>query len=236
MGPRTARAAATAVVALIAAGCGESGPITIDEPAVAVEPADMTADDSVPADAPATAADDAASPALGSEEAEPIEAATPEVDSDEVADLGAAEQRADADPENEAGGPIDLGFSPTDVRGLVTSTGIPVAVLSAVGERFVVTTPCGDTTVVGGGTAMGPVDVALDPGHGGPVDTGAVGPNGLVERDLNLRLAEATQGILDEGGVTAILTRAADYHTTLAHKRGERERDSPSWLDLGWQR
>jgi len=32
------------------------------------------------------------------------------------------------------------------------------------------------------------VDVVLDPGHGGP-ETGSVGTNGLVERDLNLAVA-----------------------------------------------
>ena len=53
----------------------------------------------------------------------------------------------------------------------------------------VVSSTCGQEVVYEGGIPLeGPVDVVLDPGHGGP-ETGSVGANGLVERDLNLLVA-----------------------------------------------
>ncbi|MCH8983332.1 MAG: N-acetylmuramoyl-L-alanine amidase [Acidobacteria bacterium] len=62
---------------------------------------------------------------------------------------------------------------------------------------------------------MTEVSVVLDPGHGGPIDTGAVGRNGLVEKDVNLRLAEATKVILEKRGIATLLTRTADYAVPL---------------------
>ena len=57
--------------------------------------------------------------------------------------------------------------------------------------------------------------MVLDPGHGGPIDTGAVGRNGLVERDVNLRLAAASHAILEKRGIATLLTRTADYAVPL---------------------
>ena len=55
----------------------------------------------------------------------------------------------------------------------------------------------------------------MDPGHGGPIDTGAVGRNGLAERDVNLRLAKTTKAILETRGIATLLTRTADYAVPL---------------------
>ncbi len=94
---------------------------------------------------------------------------------------------------------------------VVTPTGVPVAVLERAGGGYLVRTPCGDVAEVAGGEPIGPVRVVLDPGHGGPADPGAVGPNGLVERDLNLRLTEATLAELTARGIGAAMTRTGDY-------------------------
>ncbi len=110
---------------------------------------------------------------------------------------------------------LDLGFEPSRIGGLVTSTGIPVAVLGEVEGRMLVRTPCGAVAFVSGAEPLTDIEVVLDPGHGGPVDTGAVGPNGLVEADLDLRLGRATLAELARRGVGVALTRDGDYLSTL---------------------
>ena len=59
------------------------------------------------------------------------------------------------------------------------------------------------------------MQVVLDPGHGGPIETGAVGPNGLVERDVNLTLTDAVLAELGERGIAAASTRTGDYMVQL---------------------
>ncbi len=51
--------------------------------------------------------------------------------------------------------------------------------------------------------------IVLDPGHGG-VETGAVGPTGLQEKDLTLDLARRLKALLERQGVTVVLTRDDD--------------------------
>ena len=100
--------------------------------------------------------------------------------------------------------------------GLVTPTGIPVAVLGRTDSGYLVRTPCGNTTEVSGGVFINGARVVIDPGHGGPVDTGAVGPNGLIERDLNLTLARAVIDELNRRGISAVSTRTGGYPTLLS--------------------
>ncbi|MFV1989482.1 MAG: N-acetylmuramoyl-L-alanine amidase [Acidimicrobiales bacterium] len=104
---------------------------------------------------------------------------------------------------------------PLRTAALITTTGVPVSVLGQSGERMVVRTPCGGIDFVSGGTQLRAVDVVLDPGHGGPIATGAVGPNGLVESVLNLRVAESALAEMALRGITATSTRSGDYATTL---------------------
>lgn len=101
-------------------------------------------------------------------------------------------------------------------KGLITDTGVPVQILASLLESTIVMTPCGRVAEIVGGEPLHGIQVVLDPGHGGPIDTGAVGPNGLVERDLNLELSFATQDQLESRGITVALTRTADYATILA--------------------
>jgi N-acetylmuramoyl-L-alanine amidase len=51
--------------------------------------------------------------------------------------------------------------------------------------------------------------IVLDPGHGG-VETGAVGPGGLQEKDVTLDLARRVKSLLDRQGFTVVLTRDDD--------------------------
>lgn len=51
--------------------------------------------------------------------------------------------------------------------------------------------------------------VAVDPGHGGD-DPGAVGRDGLVEKDLNLRTSLALRDALQAAGARVVLTRDTD--------------------------
>jgi N-acetylmuramoyl-L-alanine amidase len=60
-------------------------------------------------------------------------------------------------------------------------------------------------------------DIVIDPGHGGP-ESGAVGPGGLQEKDLNLAVAQMTVEALAAQGVTAVLARTGDYRQTLASR------------------
>jgi N-acetylmuramoyl-L-alanine amidase len=97
---------------------------------------------------------------------------------------------------------------------VVTPAGIPLAVLRDLGDgRFVVRAPCsGEATVTG--TRVQTATVVLDPGHGGG-ETGAVGPGGTREKDVNLAVAEAAKAKLETLGATVVLTRTSDYRITL---------------------
>lgn len=53
------------------------------------------------------------------------------------------------------------------------------------------------------------VTVILDPGHGG-ADGGAVGVNGVYEKELNLSVALGVAALLRDAGVEVVLTRTED--------------------------
>jgi N-acetylmuramoyl-L-alanine amidase len=104
-------------------------------------------------------------------------------------------------------------------RAVVTPTGVVVPVDADLGGgRYRVTTPCNGSAEVTG-TALGGATVVLDPGHGGD-ELGALGPDGLREKDVNLAVAEEAQDILEARGATVVLTRTADYRITLASRAG----------------
>ena len=99
---------------------------------------------------------------------------------------------------------------------VTTPLGIPVAVIGRSGAGYLVRTPCGNTAEVSAGVPIDSALVVLDPGHGGNWNTGAIGPNGLVERDLNLRLSRAVLVELAERGISATTTRTGDYEVLLS--------------------
>jgi N-acetylmuramoyl-L-alanine amidase len=86
-----------------------------------------------------------------------------------------------------------------------------VAVTGVNGGVIEVITPCGNPATLTEGTPIYEVDVVIDPGHGGPIDTGAVARTGLAEKDINLQVGLAVQGFLADRGISALLTRTADY-------------------------
>ena len=51
--------------------------------------------------------------------------------------------------------------------------------------------------------------IAIDPGHGG-WETGAVGPTGLKEKDVNLDIGLRLDALLNSGGYRTIMTRRTD--------------------------
>ena len=100
--------------------------------------------------------------------------------------------------------------------GLITPTGVSVAVLGLSDGEFVVMTPCGNISTVSTGLPLSGIRVVVDPGHGGSYDIGAVGPNGLVERDLNLTLSYAVLNELASRGIAAASTRTGHYGSPLS--------------------
>ncbi len=96
-------------------------------------------------------------------------------------------------------------------RVLVTPGGIVVPVLVDLGDSYIVSTPCGASTTVETGTPYSSVDLVLDPGHGGKRETGSVGFNDLTEKSLNLDVAMRTAELLEDRGISVLLTRTSDY-------------------------
>lgn len=109
-------------------------------------------------------------------------------------------------------GDLDGDFPP----GLITPTGVSVAVLGITDGAFAVRTPCGRMSQVSAGLPLQGVRVVIDPGHGGAYDGGATGPNGLDEGDLNLTLSYAVLNELSSRGIPAASTRTGHYGTLLS--------------------
>jgi len=92
---------------------------------------------------------------------------------------------------------------------VVTDSGLVLPVREVQDGGFRVTTTCWREGFVSSGTYMGGVDVVLDPGHGGS-DYGAIGSNGLSEKDLNLAVAQMAATELRAHGYSVLLTRTTD--------------------------
>jgi N-acetylmuramoyl-L-alanine amidase len=100
-------------------------------------------------------------------------------------------------------------------RVVVSPQGVILPVQSHDAAGWHVETPCSNSVVVANGTPVGPVQVVLDPGHGGP-ESGAVAPNnGLTETVLNMAVARFAKAALEKAGVTVMLTRNGEYRQTL---------------------
>ena len=65
----------------------------------------------------------------------------------------------------------------------MSPSGLVLPVREVHDDGYLVGTTCWNEAFISRGTRVPRVDVVLDPGHGG-FETGAVGANGLVERDL----------------------------------------------------
>jgi N-acetylmuramoyl-L-alanine amidase len=113
-----------------------------------------------------------------------------------------------------------------EVRALVSETGVVVPVFGGRAGAWLVGTPCGRRIRLGLGTPIRGATVLLDPGHGGE-EEGAVGANGLTEKDLNLRVARLAAAALEAQGATVVLTRTADYRVTLEARAALAQRLRP---------
>lgn len=51
--------------------------------------------------------------------------------------------------------------------------------------------------------------IILDPGHGGS-DSGAIGPSGLMEKDVTLKVSKRVRDILENSGARVVMTRDTD--------------------------
>lgn len=56
--------------------------------------------------------------------------------------------------------------------------------------------------------------IVLDPGHGGH-ESGALGPSGLTEKEINLIYANAMRDVLKKAGFRVIMTRESDVYVNL---------------------
>ena len=93
---------------------------------------------------------------------------------------------------------------------LLTDTGWVTPILSGLPDgRHRVWTPCGRQADIGGGRVVFDTDIVIDPGHGGS-EPGAVGVDGLAEKNLNLAVSRRIRDALLEAGYTVVLTREGD--------------------------
>ncbi len=120
--------------------------------------------------------------------------------------------------------------------------GLVMPVTGRDGDRLRVFTPCeteawidgaevafvprpGESAPAGPGLSLADAVVVIDAGHGGP-NTGALGPTGLVEKDVNLDIARRARDLLLAAHVgTVWMTRTegppgADIETGLRHRTG----------------
>lgn len=103
---------------------------------------------------------------------------------------------------------------------VVTPTGRIVPAFGRTDDGWRVWSPCAIETIIADGEFIETVDIVIDPGHGGPSEPGAVGPNGLREADLNLAVAERTATALRAAGYTVVMTRDRDDRVPIV-TRGE---------------
>ncbi len=95
-----------------------------------------------------------------------------------------------------------------------TTTDVVLPVLSVVRNGLLVRTPCQNTAIVQGGEVEDRVHIVLDPGHGGN-ETGAVSPDGIIEKDVNLEMSLQAETLLEELGFEVTLTRYTDIRVPL---------------------
>jgi len=109
--------------------------------------------------------------------------------------------------------PSIFGPIPTSGAGAALLEGLVLPITGGEQGAWTVLTPCANTATVDGELLPG-AHVVIDPGHGGR-ETGAIGPSGVVEAELNLDVALKAKALLEEEGATVGLTRNDDTRVTL---------------------
>ena len=133
-----------------------------------------------------------------------------------------AQERPIAAVAPDAAGPTPPGQAPSTTTTLppsyrgaaATPTGVVVPVLGTAAGGWLVGTPCGLTATVRKVRALTGT-VVLDAGHGGK-ETGAIGPLGHRESDLNTAVVAHARRALQTAGISAVLTRTDDYRIGIA--------------------
>ncbi len=69
--------------------------------------------------------------------------------------------------------------------------------------------------------------IVLDPGHGGK-ETGASGPTGYLEKDVNLVVSKLLRDELVKRGATVVMTREGDRELSLAERQAIISKEEPS--------
>jgi len=77
--------------------------------------------------------------------------------------------------------------------------------------------PALSTSAVEAATVPPPYIVCIDPGHGG-IDPGAIGLDGLVEKNLTLDISDRLAALLRADGVTVVLTRTTDTSVSITQR------------------
>lgn len=100
---------------------------------------------------------------------------------------------------------------------VLSPTGVLVEIEAETASGYVVRTPCGGRATIPWGQPLGPVQVVIDPGHGGD-EQGAVGGTGLTEAELNLDVARRTATELTRRSIVVVLTRNGDYRVPISRR------------------
>ena len=132
-----------------------------------------------------------------------------------IAGLRDGDEGADVEPTTTTTTAPDL-FGPVPAGGagaVRTDGGLLLPVTGGEPGAWTVLTPCAQTAVVDG-DHVGGAHVVIDPGHGGE-ETGAIGPSGVVEAELNLDVAKRAARALEHAGATVVLTRDDETRVTL---------------------
>ena len=74
----------------------------------------------------------------------------------------------------------------------------------------------------GGGEKQEALSVIIDAGHGLP-DGGAVGASGIIEQEINLKIAEKVREVLEAKGISVIMTRDTKNGLSTQKSRSLRE-------------
>ncbi|TFI56184.1 N-acetylmuramoyl-L-alanine amidase [Mastigocladus laminosus UU774] len=71
------------------------------------------------------------------------------------------------------------------------------------------------------------IKILLDPGHGGK-EPGASGPNGYLEKDVNLKVSKLVRDELVKRGATVVMTREDDKEVSLPQRQAIIDQEQPA--------
>ncbi len=73
--------------------------------------------------------------------------------------------------------------------------------------------------------------IAIDPGHGGN-DSGAIGPTGITEKSITLRISQKVQQLLEASGAKVFMTRATDTEVSPKHAQATDDEELQARCDV----